>query len=91
LFFQAQATGASTAQLVPPFITISLWYLAMTSVLSVAQYFLERHYRRGTAAERPDRFVQLWSRMVTKRRVEVFPPRGAIDTLGVPAARGGHG
>ncbi|HEV3212208.1 MAG TPA: amino acid ABC transporter permease [Acidimicrobiales bacterium] len=91
LFFQAQATGANTAQLVPPFITISLWYLAMTSVLSVAQYFLERHYRRGTAAERPDRFVQLWARMVTKRRVAVFAPGGAGESVPVPAPQGGHG
>lgn len=83
LFFQAQATGAITGQLIPPFITISIWYLAMTSVLSVAQYFLERHYRRGIAgrAERPGR---LWANMVTKRRVEVFRPTGDVDPLALP-------
>jgi hypothetical protein len=26
----------------------SLWYLALTSVLTVGQYYLERHYRRGS-------------------------------------------
>ena len=90
LDYQAQQTQASTFRAIPPFIAISLWYLAMTTVLSIGQYFLERHYRRGTAADRPDRLVQLWTRMVTKRHVEVFPPAGAFDPL--PSARGaGHG
>jgi len=90
LDYQAQQTQASTFRAIPPFIAISLWYLAMTTVLSIGQYFLERHYRRGTAADRPDRLVQLWTKMVTKRHVEVFPPAGAFDPL--PSARGaGHG
>ena len=29
----------------------SIWYLAMTSVLYVGQYYLERHYARGAARE----------------------------------------
>jgi len=29
----------------------SIWYLAVTSVLYVGQYYLERHYGRGTARE----------------------------------------
>ena len=32
---------------------VSLWYLAMTSVLSVGQYFLERHYGRGRTRDEP--------------------------------------
>ena len=31
----------------------SIWYLAMTSVLYVGQYYLERHYARGSARELP--------------------------------------
>jgi polar amino acid transport system permease protein len=38
-------------------VVASIWYLAMTSVLSIAQYFLERRFGRGTrrsgAAQRP--------------------------------------
>ena len=33
---------------VPLFIMASLWYLAMTSVLTIGQYYVERHYRRGS-------------------------------------------
>ena len=32
---------------------VSIWYLAMTSVLSVGQYFLERHYGRGRTRDEP--------------------------------------
>ncbi len=77
LFYQGQATSAATYETIPPFITISLWYLAMTTVLSIGQYFLERHFRRGTTGNREDRLSRLWARMVTKRRVDVFDaPRG---------------
>jgi polar amino acid transport system permease protein len=31
----------------------SIWYAAMTSVLYVGQYYLERHYARGSARELP--------------------------------------
>src|SRR5438874_829330 len=34
-------------------IVASIWYAAMTSVLYVGQYYLERHYARGAARERP--------------------------------------
>ena len=31
----------------------SIWYLAMTTVLSIGQYFLERHYGRGACRDEP--------------------------------------
>ncbi|HWX09601.1 MAG TPA: amino acid ABC transporter permease, partial [Gaiellaceae bacterium] len=34
-------------------IVASIWYAAMTSVLYVGQYYLERHYARGAARELP--------------------------------------
>jgi polar amino acid transport system permease protein len=81
LLYQAQATIAATYQVIPPYIAVSLWYLAMTTVLSIGQYFLERHYRRGTTGDRPDGLARLWARMVTKRRVEVFSTQGDLDAL----------
>ena len=37
-------------QIIPLLIVASLWYLAMTSVLYVGQYYLERHFARGVDA-----------------------------------------
>ncbi len=47
LFFQLQAIGTRTFQVFPLLVAACLWYLAMTSVLMVGQYFLERHFGRG--------------------------------------------
>ncbi len=49
LFFQLQAVGARTFQVFPMLVAACLWYLAMTSVLMVGQYFLERRFGRGFA------------------------------------------
>ena len=34
-------------------IVASFWYLILTSVLYVGQYYLERHYARGSSRELP--------------------------------------
>ena len=36
-----------TFETIPLLIVASLWYLAMVSLLSVAQHFIERYYARG--------------------------------------------
>jgi polar amino acid transport system permease protein len=38
---------------IPLLIVASIWYLAITSVLMVGQYYLERHYARGAQRELP--------------------------------------
>jgi polar amino acid transport system permease protein len=47
LFFQLQAIGARTFQVFPMLVAACLWYLAMTSVLMVGQYYVERYFSRG--------------------------------------------
>lgn len=53
LFFQIQAVGTRTFNVFPMLVSACLWYLALSSVLMVGQYFLERRYsrrRRGRTA-----------------------------------------
>ncbi|PZG21324.1 ABC transporter permease [Micromonospora craterilacus] len=47
LFFQLKAVGARTFQLFPMYVAACLWYLVLTSVLLVGQYYLERHFSKG--------------------------------------------
>ncbi len=47
LFFNYEAIGARTFQVFPALVAALLWYLAMTSVLLVAQYFIEKRFARG--------------------------------------------
>jgi len=53
LFFQTSAIGSRTFQPFPMLVTASLWYLAMTSVLMVGQYYIERYYARGSVRQLP--------------------------------------
>jgi polar amino acid transport system permease protein len=54
LLWQAQAIYSRTYQVIPLLITVSLWYLLVTTVLSIGQYYLERHFTRGDT-RRPER------------------------------------
>jgi polar amino acid transport system permease protein len=47
LFFQLQAISARTFIVLPVLVAAVLWYLALCSVLMVAQFFVERHFSRG--------------------------------------------
>ncbi len=54
LLWQAQAIYSRTYQVIPLLITVSLWYLLVTTILSIGQYYLERHFARGDS-RRPER------------------------------------
>jgi polar amino acid transport system permease protein len=51
LFFQLDAIGKRTFQIFPMYVAACLWYLALTSVLLVGQYFIERYFSRGYGAQ----------------------------------------
>jgi polar amino acid transport system permease protein len=44
LFFQLNAIGARTFQVFPLLVAACLWYLAISSVLMLGQFFLERRF-----------------------------------------------
>ncbi len=48
LLYTAQLIYARTYETIPLLIVASLWYLAIVSILSVGQHFLERRYRQRT-------------------------------------------
>ncbi|MDG4799712.1 amino acid ABC transporter permease [Micromonospora sp. WMMD980] len=61
LFFQLDAVGKRTFQIFPMYVAACLWYLFLTSILLVGQYFLERHFGKGygTAQRARDRLRTL--------------------------------
>jgi polar amino acid transport system permease protein len=53
LLFESQQIYAANYKTIPLLIVASIWYLVMTSIAYVFQYFIERRYGRGfTRAER---------------------------------------
>ncbi|MER5868717.1 amino acid ABC transporter permease [Streptomyces sp. NPDC002044] len=49
----AQDIAATSFAVMEMFIVASIWYLALTSVFSVGQYYLERRYARGSLRSLP--------------------------------------
>ncbi len=67
---QIYFTNAAIMELL---IVDSVWYLAMTSVLSIGQYYLERHFGRSMQRARPRTLVE---RMALKIWQSVVPSLG---------------
>ena len=47
LLYAAQLIYSDNFQTIPLLITASIWYIIVTSVLTVGQYYIERHYSRS--------------------------------------------
>jgi polar amino acid transport system permease protein len=55
LLYSAQIIYARTYQTIPLLLVATMWYLALTAVLSGAQHYVETHYGRGFATARRPR------------------------------------
>ena len=53
LLYAVQLIYSVNFKTIPLLIVASIWYLIMTSVLTVGQYYVERHYARGSVRELP--------------------------------------
>ena len=49
LLYSAELIYAVNYQQIPLLLTVSIWYLIVTTLLSIGQYYIERHYGRGSA------------------------------------------
>ncbi|MFI5686441.1 amino acid ABC transporter permease [Streptomyces sp. NPDC051636] len=52
LLFSAQLIYHRTYQVIPLLMVATIWYTVVTSVLSAGQYYVERHYARGSERTR---------------------------------------
>ncbi|WP_055599210.1 amino acid ABC transporter permease, partial [Streptomyces aureus] len=52
LLYSTQLVYHRTYEVIPLLLVATLWYVAVTSVLSLGQHYVERHYARGTAGAR---------------------------------------
>ena len=69
-------------QTIPLLIVASLWYLICTSILTVIQYYIERHYARGAARELPPTPLQRLRRMLFASHVSPrLPAQGPPGAL----------
>ena len=52
LFYSAQSIYARTFETIPLLIVVAFWYLAVVSIMSIGQHFLERHFGRSDKRHR---------------------------------------
>jgi polar amino acid transport system permease protein len=68
LLYAAQLIYAVNYETIQLLIVASLWYLIVTTVLTIGQYYLERHYARGRSRTLPDTPLQRFRRNLSLRR-----------------------
>jgi polar amino acid transport system permease protein len=70
LLYSVQLIYAANYRQIPLLIVASLWYLIVTSILSVGQYYLERRFGRGSARQLPETPLQRLRRYFFPRHEE---------------------
>ncbi|MFG3223488.1 amino acid ABC transporter permease [Kitasatospora sp. NPDC048194] len=51
LLYSVQLVYLQSYQVIPMLVVATLWYLVVTTVLSVGQYYVERHFARGASRD----------------------------------------
>jgi polar amino acid transport system permease protein len=74
LFTATQNISNTNYEVVPLLLVASLWYLFFTSVLTVGQFYIERHYARGSTRDLPP---TPWQRI----RGSLLPRHAALPLL----------
>lgn len=64
LFTRSQQIASATFEVIELAIVASIWYLAMTSILTVGQYYLERYFARGSMRGLPPTPIQRFRRLL---------------------------
>lgn len=96
LFYAVQVIYNRNSRVIPLLLVAVVWYTIITTLLSIAQYYIERYYARGSARTLPPTPLQRfrswaavqWSRLGDDPRPPV-PPQRATAALTAPAPDAG--
>lgn len=67
LLYASQLIYSVNYRTIQLLIVASLWYLIMTTVLTIGQYYVERHFGRGTTRDLPETPLQRFRRSLRPR------------------------
>lgn len=68
LFLASRNFGSRTLAVMEALMVATIWYLALTTIFSIFQYYIERHFSKGTARQMPDTPLQrVWKHLTTFR------------------------
>jgi polar amino acid transport system permease protein len=89
LFTVGDQISTYTFNVIEALFAVSIWYLAMTTVLTIGQYYLERYYARGTARMLPLTPLQRFRLMATTFHTPV-PSVMGLEEKARPRGEGGR-
>ncbi len=69
LFYQVQVIYTRNGRVIPLLLVAAIWYLVLTTVMSVAQFYVERHYARGAQRALPPTPLQRLRTALRRRGV----------------------
>jgi len=81
LLYAAQLIYSVNYQVIPLLIVASIWYLFLTSILSIGQFYIERYFGRGRA-----RLEQ--ATLLGRIRANFWPRHARVDVPDEPPTRG---
>ncbi|MFD5201514.1 amino acid ABC transporter permease [Streptomyces sp. NPDC058375] len=71
----AQNIGSTSFAVMETLLVASVWYLTLTSVFSIGQYYVERHYARGSLRQLPPTPLQ----KIKMKMVSLSGSRGGVS------------
>ncbi|MER5770851.1 amino acid ABC transporter permease [Streptomyces sp. NPDC001985] len=81
LFYQVQVIYGRNGRVIPLLLVATAWYVVLTSVLSVGQYYVERHFARGANRTPPPSPIQRARRFVRNLRAAASRPDRPVIPL----------
>jgi len=77
LLYSVEIIYARTYETIPMLLVASLWYLIVTTALTIGQGYLERHFGRGTTRNQPPTLLQRLRAGLVTFHARVSPPSPA--------------
>lgn len=92
LLYSAQIIYSRNYQQIPLLLVASVWYIAITSILSVGQFYLERYFARGSAQQQRATMLERLARgVLPSRRPNPADAGIGAAVTGPQSPRGGGG
>lgn len=72
LLYTVQVIYARTFETIPLLVVACIWYLFLTSVLSIGQHYIERYYARGATRNVPDTYLTKLKKLIGRTTPTTF-------------------
>lgn len=66
LLYTVQVIYARTFETIPLLVVACIWYLFLTTVLSIGQHYIEKYYSRGATRNVPDSYLTKFKKLVSR-------------------------